>query len=242
MKPSGPHGSRSSRRARPRRAPSPSSCPPSATKLERALKAADAQGQQLSAGHEAERAAWQQELAARKTQEAALTQQLPAIGREDLNAAIGQLDPVLSKLFGEDIEFAVEPASQLDLVTVNPDRVEQLLLRLAPVVREAMPGGGIVRLGTSSVQIDDAHARECPGVPPGRYARLTMRASGWGMDPQVQDRVAGAVASGEDSEGAEELGVASALRAFRQAGGHIAAEAEPGRELVFVGHLPTSSS
>ena len=87
---------------------------------------------------------------------------------------------------------------------------------------------------------DPAQVREYPGVPPGRYARLTMRASGWGMDPQVQDRVASALASSEDSEGAEELGVASALRAFRQAGGLIAAEAEPGRELVVVGYLPTS--
>ena len=125
-------------------------------------------------------------------------------------------------------------------MTVNPDHVGRLLLRLAPVVREAMPGGGIVRLGTSSVQVDDAQVREYPGVPPGRYARLAMRASGWGMDPQVQDRVASALASSEDSEGAEELGVASALRAFRQAGGHIAAEADPGRELVVVGCLPTS--
>ena len=62
------------------------------------------------------------------------------------------------------------------------------------------------------------------------------------MDPQVQDSVAGVVANGEDWEGAKALGVASALRAFRQAGGHIVAEAEPGRELVFVGHLPTNPS
>ncbi len=128
--------------------------------LERALQAAVAQCQQLSADHEAERAESQRELAARKAQEAAPTQQLQAIGRKDLNAAIGKLDPVLSKLFGEDTEFAVAPASQLDPVTVNPDCVEQLLLRLAPVVREAMPGGGIVRLGTTSVQVDDAHVRE----------------------------------------------------------------------------------
>ena len=125
-------------------------------------------------------------------------------------------------------------------MTVNPDHVGRLLLRLAPVVREAMPGGGVVRLGTSSVQVDDAQVREYPGVPSGRYARLTMRASGWGMDPQVQDRVVTALASSEDSEEAEELGVASALRAFRQAGGHIAAEAEPGRELVVVGYLSMS--
>ncbi len=156
----------------------------------------------------------------------------------DLNAAIGQLGPVLSRLVGEDIEFGVEPASQLDPVEINPDHVEQLLLRLAVIVREAMPAGGIIRLGTSSVQIDDAHVHEYPGLPPGRYARLTLKASGWGMDPQMQDRVASAVASGEDSEGAKELGLASALRAFRQAGCHIAAKAEPGRELSVEGYLP----
>ena len=124
-------------------------------------------------------------------------------------------------------------------MTVNPDLVEQLLLSLALVMREAMPAGGIVRLGTSRVEIDEAHMREYPGVPPGQYDRLTLSASGWGMDSQTQDRVASAVAGGEDSEGAKELGLASALRAFRQAGCHIAAQAEPGRELSVDGYLPT---
>jgi PAS domain S-box-containing protein len=214
---------------------------------EHALKAAEARCQQLSADHESERDKWQEQLAAGKAQEAALKRQLLAISRTqqgttrtiDLNAAIGQLSSVLSRLVGEDIEFGVEPASQLDLVEINPDHVEQLLLRLAVVVGEAMAAGGVVRLGTSSLQIDDAHVHEYPGVPPGRYARLTLKASGWGMDPQMQDRVASAVASGEESEAAKELGLASALRAFRQAGGHIAVKAEPGRELTFEGYLPT---
>ena len=214
---------------------------------EHALKAAEARCQQLSGDHEAERTKWQEQLAAGKAQEAALKRQLLAISRKqqgttrtmDLNAAIGRLGPVLSRLVGEDIEFGVEPASQLDPVEINPDHVEQLLLRLAVVVREAMPAGGVVRLGTSSVQIDDAHVHEYPDVPPGRYARLTLKASGWGMDPQMQDRVASAVAGGEDSEGAKELGLASVLRAFRQAGGHIVVKAEPGRELNFEGYLPT---
>ena len=214
---------------------------------EHALKAAEARCQQLSGDHEAERTKWQEQLAAGKAQEAALKRQLLAISRKqqgttrtmDLNAAIGRLGPVLSRLVGEDIEFGVEPASQLDPVEINPDHVEQLLLRLAVVVREAMPAGGVVRLGTSSVQIDDAYVHEYPDVPPGRYARLTLKASGWGMDPQMQDRVASAVAGGEDSEGAKELGLASVLRAFRQAGGHIVVKAEPGRELNFEGYLPT---
>ena len=212
-----------------------------------ALTAAAARCEQLAADHEADRAEWQQQLAAGKVQEAALKRQLLAISRKqqrttrtmDLNAAIDQLGPVLSRLVGEDIEFGVEPAVQLDPVKINPDHVEQLLLRLAVVVREAMPAGGTVRLGTSSIQLDDAHAHEYPGVPPGRYARLTLKASGWGMDPEMQDRVASAVASGGDSERAKELGLASAVRAFRQAGGHIAVKAEPGRELSFESFLPT---
>ena len=186
-------------------------------------------------------------LSAAAVRAAALTHQFLAISRKhqratrtmDLSAAIGQLGPILRRLVGENIKFEVEPATQLDPVTINPDHVEQLLLSLALVVREAMPAGGIVRLGTSNVEIDDAHVREYPGVPPGEYARLTLTASGWGMDPQVQDCVSSAVASGEDSEEAKELGLASALRACRQTGGHIAVEAEPGRELVFIGYLPT---
>lgn len=70
---------------------------------------------------------------------------------------------------------------------------------------------------------------------------LTLKASGWGMDPQMQDRAADAVAGGGDSERANELGLAYPLRAFRQAGGYIAVKTEPGRELSFAGYLPTGS-
>ena len=214
---------------------------------EQALKAATARCEQMSADHEAEQAQWQQQLAAGKVQEATLKRQLLAISRKqqrttrtmDLNAAFDQLGPVLSKLVGEDIEFGIEAASSLDPVKIDPDHVEQLLLRLAVVLREAMPAGGTVRLGTSSVQIDDTHASEHAGVPLGRYARLTLKASGWGMDPRMQERVAEAAAGGEDSERAKELGLASALGAFRQAGGHVVVKAEPGRELSFEGYLPT---
>ena len=198
-------------------------------KKERALNAADAQ-QPLSTDVASEQGTWEQTEAQRATR------------TMDLNAAIGQLDPVLRGLVGEDIEFAVGPTSKLDPVEVNPDHVEELLIGLAVVAREAMPAGGIVRLGTSSVEIDDAHGRQYPGVPPGQYARLTLRASGWGMDPQVQDRASSAVASDGDSEVAKELGLASVLRAFRQTGGHIAVEAEPDRNLVFTGYLPTVGS
>ena len=186
-------------------------------------------------------------LSAAAVRAAALTRQLLANGREDrrarlttdLNAAIGELDPVLCRLVGEEIGFSVKPASQLGPVRVDPDHVEQLLLRLAVVAREAMPAGGTVQLGTSSVEIDEAQMHEHPGVPPGQYARLTLKASGRGMDPQMQDRVSSAAAGGEDSEAAKELGLASALRALRHGGGHIAVEVEPGRELVVIGYLPT---
>ena len=215
-----------------------------------ALKAATARSEQMAADHEAEQAQWQQQIAAGKVQEVTLKRQLLAISRKrqrttrtiDLNAACEQLGPVLSKLMGEDIEFGVDPASPLDPVKIDPDHVEQLLLRLAVVVREAMSAGGTVQLGTSSVEIDHANAPEHLGVPPGRYARLTLKASGWGMDPQMQDRVTDAVAGGGDSTGANELGLAYPLRAFGQAGGHIAVKAEPGRELIFAGYLPTAAS
>ena len=150
-----------------------------------ALTAAAARCEQLAADHEADRTEWQQQLAAGKVQEAALKRQFLAISRKqqrttrtmDLNAAIDQLGPVLSRLVGEDIEFGVEPAAQLDPVKINPDHVEQLLLRLAVVVREAMPAGGTVPARNEQ----RSARRRARARLPGRAARTVCPA-----DPEGQ--------------------------------------------------------
>ena len=64
-----------------------------------------------------------------------------------------------------------------------------MLLNLAINARDAMPGGGTLRISTSQPILDEDYARHHPGVSPGRYVELAVTDDGSGMDPEVAARV-----------------------------------------------------
>ena len=106
---------------------------------------------------------------------AALTQQLLAFSRKqvlqpqvlDLNAVVTAMEPMLSRLIGEDIELAVVPAAGLDRVKADPGQIEQVIINLVVNARDAMPEGGRLTIETANVELDEAYARRHVSVPAG---------------------------------------------------------------------------
>src|SRR5580704_13033364 len=78
----------------------------------------------------------------------------------DLNNVMLNLDTMLRRLIGEDIEVLTVPAVDLGTVKADPGQIEQVLMNLALNARDAMPNGGKLTLETSNIQLDDAYARE----------------------------------------------------------------------------------
>jgi signal transduction histidine kinase len=97
---------------------------------------------------------------------AALTRQLLALSRQqilqpevlDLNAVVQKLEPMLSRLIGEDITLVLQRDANLGAVKADPSQVEQVVLNLAINARDAMPDGGT--LGN-----DRRARRGCQGRP-----------------------------------------------------------------------------
>src|SRR6202012_2604612 len=106
---------------------------------------------------------------------AALTRQLLAFSRKqrlepkilDLNALVGDLQKMLRRTIGEDIELVISLSPELGRVRADPGQLEQVILNLVVNARDAMPSGGKITIETDNVDLDEVYARTHAGVRAG---------------------------------------------------------------------------
>jgi len=164
---------------------------------------------------------------------AELTRMLLAFGRRqllmpkrvDLNAQLLDLDKMLRRMIGEDIELVVLPGAEIGPVRVDPGQLESALLALAVNARDAMPDGGTLTIATSRVEAE------------GRgWSRVTVADTGTGILPEVRARLFEPFHSTKD--GNTGLGLASVHGFVEQSGGRIDVQTRPGAGTTFVIDLP----
>ncbi|HEY6561998.1 MAG TPA: PAS domain-containing protein [Polyangiaceae bacterium] len=175
-----------------------------------------------------------------------LTQQLLAYGRRqtmqprivDLNAVILETERMLRRVIGEDVELVVELESELWHVELDPLKIEQALLNLAANARDAMPGGGTLRIETRRVRLSANQPEGNPGALQGDYVLLAVSDSGVGMDEQTQANVFEPFFTTKTGQRGTGLGLATVYGVVVQSGGHITLSSEPGRGTTFCLYFP----
>lgn len=169
---------------------------------------------------------------------AALTRQLLAFSRKqivqpvvvDLAALVTDIQPLLGRLLGEDIELLVSvDASAAPRIKVDPGQIEQVVMNLAVNARDAMPTGGRLTLALRETRMDAAMAATLGGVKPGDYVTLTVTDTGIGMDAATQERVFEPFFTTKGPGLGTGLGLATVYGIVKQSGGLVTIDSAPSR-------------
>ncbi len=108
---------------------------------------------------------------------AGLTRQLLAFSRQtvletrvlDPNALVRNLESMLRRLIGEDVDLATRLTRALGRVKADPSQLEQAVVNLCLNAQDAMPLGGQITIETHDVKLDATYAASYPDVRPGPY-------------------------------------------------------------------------
>jgi PAS domain S-box-containing protein len=159
----------------------------------------------------------------------------------NLNDVIADMQGMLGRLIGEDVEIHARLAYDLGLVKADLGQIEQVLMNLAANARDAMPGGGKLLLETSDVVLADGHGDAPIKIPPGSYVLVTVSDTGVGMDAQTLPRIFEPFFTTKPQGKGTGLGLATVYGIVRQSGGYIGVHSAPGMGTIFRIYLPRTA-
>ncbi len=176
----------------------------------------------------------------------ALTHQLLAFSRRQpleartlrVNDLVMQIEKLLHRLIGEDIELVTIPAASQDAVEADPGRLEQVIMNLAVNARDAMPSGGKLTIETGTVHLDESYSARRLGVQPGPHVTISITDSGIGMDDETQSHLFEPFFTTKKPGRGTGLGLATAYGIIRQSGGAIGMFSELGKGTTARIYLP----
>ena len=176
-----------------------------------------------------------------------LIQQLLAFSRRqvvelqviDLNSLLVNIDMMLQRLIGEDVELVILPSENLGAVKVDPTQIEQVVVNLAVNARDAMPEGGTLIVETSNIEFGEEELKNHPDMAAGPYVMFAVSDTGHGMSEEVKAHLFEPFYTTKEKGKGTGLGLSTCYGIIAQNKGYIWVYSEIGSGTTFKIYLPS---
>ena len=176
-----------------------------------------------------------------------LTRQLLAFSRKqvldprvlDLRHVVADVDKMLRRVIGEDVQLRTESAPDVDRVKADPGQIEQVLMNLAINARDAMPMGGTLTVTLKNAAAPNDVCKSNPALASGCVA-ITVRDTGSGIAPEHKDKIFEPFFSTKAPGKGTGLGLSMVHGVVSQSGGAITVDSELHCGTTFTIYLPAT--
>ncbi len=177
---------------------------------------------------------------------AALVGQLLAFSRKqtlrpeviDLRDTLSDLTHLLNRLVGEKVTLTLSHDPVLRAIRADKRQLEQVLMNLVVNARDAMPGGGEIRIDTEVIELRQKLCRDRATVPPGAYVTVRVCDQGCGIDPDKRQKVFEPFFTTKRTGEGTGLGLSTVYGIVKQTGGFIFVDSTPGTGTCFTLYFP----
>jgi len=181
---------------------------------------------------------------------ATLTRQLLTFSRKqtiqpvalDLNCVVTDIEKMLRRLIGEDIDLSIGRDNNLKRVKADRGQMEQVLMNLAVNARDAMPQGGKLSIETANAELDEIYVRQHPYAKAGQYVMLSVSDSGCGMDKETQSHIFEPFFTTKELGKGTGLGLSTVYGIVKQSEGCISVYSELAKGTTFKIFLPQATN
>ncbi len=163
-----------------------------------------------------------------------LTYQLLAFSRQqmlkpeevNLNQVIMEVETMIRRPIGEDIQFTTLLTPELWSIEADPGQLSQVIMNLAVNARDAMPQGGTLTIETENIVLEKKDSRISPELGTGEFIKLTVSDTGRGMDSDTVKRIFDPFFTTKEAGKGTGLGLSTVYGIVAQSNGGIIVHSE----------------